>query len=78
MVRHKRGLALASALFLLVGATAFALPSASAGVSSSHRALADADHDGVDDSTDNCVGSYNPDQRDYDQNGRGNRCSLAF
>ena len=41
------------------------------------RAQVDADHDGVDDSTDNCVGSYNPDQKDYDTDGKGDRCDAT-
>ena len=75
MAQRKRGLLLASVLLLLVGATALVVSSASAGVTSSHRALVDADGDGVDDSIDNCVGAYNPDQLDTDGNGHGDRCS---
>ena len=77
VAQRKRGLLLASVLLLLVGATALVVSSASAGVTSSHRALVDADGDGVDDSIDNCVGSYNPDQRDTDTNGVGNRCDAT-
>jgi secreted trypsin-like serine protease len=36
--------------------------------------LADADHDGVPDSQDNCLGVYNPDQRDTNGDGYGNMC----
>jgi hypothetical protein len=36
--------------------------------------LKDADHDGVDDSVDNCLGVSNPDQRDSDGDGYGNAC----
>ena len=36
--------------------------------------LADADHDGVPDSQDNCLGLYNPTQLDADGDGYGNAC----
>ena len=35
---------------------------------------ADADGDGVDDAIDNCINTYNPDQRDTDGDGIGNAC----
>lgn len=35
---------------------------------------ADADGDGVDDAIDNCINTFNPDQRDTDGDGIGNAC----
>ncbi len=37
-------------------------------------ASTDDDGDGIDDSADNCLLTYNPDQRDTNQDGFGNRC----
>jgi len=38
----------------------------------------DADGDGVPDDIDNCLGVFNPDQRDTNGNGFGNRCDADF
>ena len=38
----------------------------------------DTDGDGVDDSLDNCTAVANPDQRDTDSDGYGNRCDADF
>jgi hypothetical protein len=38
----------------------------------------DADGDGVPDDVDNCLGVFNPDQRDTDGDGFGNRCDADF
>jgi hypothetical protein len=75
-VRHKRGLSghfgiVVIAGVLLCGAATLGLTQASA---SGRTAVADSDGDGVDDAVDNCPTAYNPDQRDYDQDGKGNRC----
>jgi hypothetical protein len=37
----------------------------------------DTDHDGIDDSVDNCVGIRNPDQSDKDGDGIGDPCDVA-
>ena len=49
--------------FMLVSAQAFAV---------------DSDSDGVDDLVDNCTNAANPDQRDTDADGYGNRCDADF
>lgn len=46
----------------------------SGGGSDGAGAPADADHDGVRDSQDNCPDVYNPDQADHDHNGHGDAC----
>jgi parallel beta-helix repeat protein len=38
------------------------------------QAIADADGDGIPDSSDNCPNDYNPDQKDTDHDGAGNAC----
>jgi hypothetical protein len=38
---------------------------------------ADSDGDGFDDASDNCPTAFNPDQRDYDHDGQGNRCDSS-
>jgi len=38
----------------------------------------DADGDGIPDDIDNCLGVFNPDQRDTDGDGFGNRCDADF
>jgi pimeloyl-ACP methyl ester carboxylesterase len=38
------------------------------------KGLADSDGDGIPDIRDNCIGVFNPDQRDSDGDGFGNRC----
>jgi hypothetical protein len=40
--------------------------------------LPDADQDGISDFVDNCLGVYNPDQRDTDGDGYGNMCDPDF
>ena len=40
--------------------------------------LPDADQDGISDFLDNCLGVYNPDQRDTDGDGFGNMCDPDF
>jgi hypothetical protein len=38
----------------------------------------DADRDSVDDAQDGCLGAYNPDQLDTNQNGYGNACDADY
>lgn len=39
-----------------------------------HATTGDSDGDGIPDSSDNCVGTYNPSQADFNNNGKGDAC----
>ncbi len=55
-----------------IAPTGAAAPDESSG--SGGSGMTDNDGDGVDDNTDNCVGTYNPNQADSDSNGTGDAC----
>ena len=58
-----------------IGAVSFAItPVLLLLVASTSAFAVDTDHDGVDDAVDNCITIPNPDQRDTDADGFGNRC----
>ena len=63
---------------LLLATAALAMPGAVVvgGVGAASR-LIDSDGDGIDDTADNCRAAYNPDQRDWDNDGTGNRCDTS-
>lgn len=74
-----KGLAYFAAFATLVGGAVTLTVSGSAASTGPDAvsSAADSDLDGVDDASDNCPSSYNPDQRDGDKDGMGNRCDAT-